>query len=406
MAVYKVIQDIESEDKIVGFLTLKTFVYALIAGALIYINIRMLMASVLGPLRFVFVFLLFWPMALFGVLAAPIGREQPTETWILAHVRFFLKPRVRLWNQSGLLELVTVTAPKRIERQLTKDLTQREVRSRLKALATTLDSRGWAVRNVAVDLSANPSYLDITAPESDRLAEGSNLPKGQSATDVQEADDIMDAQNNPTAQHFEALMQQEDERRKKQVSEMITTAKQEAKKETQATPKQEDEEAEPPADYSFLDKIEPKDNKGGKETTSFVSHDVITPGAKAEEKPGTEEKDPDLAAAEQEFFEKERKKSEEVHAHAAGFKPKNHAEPEAEVKEEAVKQAVEQIPEAGAKPVQEQSMTKPTQNANLEELAQSGSAFSVATVQKLANRDSVNVKQIGSNEVEIDLHGH
>jgi hypothetical protein len=35
-------------------------------------------------------------------------------------------------------------------------------------------------------------------------------------TDVQESDDIMDAQNNPTAQHFEALMQQEDEKRKKE----------------------------------------------------------------------------------------------------------------------------------------------------------------------------------------------
>jgi hypothetical protein len=161
MAVYKVIQDIESEDKIVGFLTLKTFIYALIAGALAYINIRFLMAGILGPLRFVFVFILFWPMILFGVLAAPLGGEQSTEFWILAHIRFYLKPHLRIWDQSGLLELVTITAPKKFERQLTKNLTQREVKSRLKALATTLDSRGWAVRNVAVDLNANPSYLDI-----------------------------------------------------------------------------------------------------------------------------------------------------------------------------------------------------------------------------------------------------
>jgi hypothetical protein len=130
MAVYKVIQDIESEDKIVGFLTLKTFVYALICGALLYINIRFVLANVLGPLRFAFVFLLIWPMLMFGILAAPLGREQPTETWILAHVRFFLKPRLRIWNQSGLLELVTITAPKKIERQLTKNLSQTEVRSR------------------------------------------------------------------------------------------------------------------------------------------------------------------------------------------------------------------------------------------------------------------------------------
>jgi hypothetical protein len=164
MAVYKVIQDVESEDKIVGFLTLKTFIYALITGALLYINIRLLMASVLGPLRYVFILILSLPMFMFGILAAPLGGEQSTEVWILARVRFYLKPRLRIWNQSGVLELVTVTVPKRLERQLTKNFTQREVRSRLKALATTMDSRGWAVRNVAVNLSVNPSYLDIVEP--------------------------------------------------------------------------------------------------------------------------------------------------------------------------------------------------------------------------------------------------
>ncbi len=38
MAVYKVIQDVEAEDKLVGFLTLKTFIYAIIAGTIAYIN--------------------------------------------------------------------------------------------------------------------------------------------------------------------------------------------------------------------------------------------------------------------------------------------------------------------------------------------------------------------------------
>jgi hypothetical protein len=385
MAVYKVIQDIESEDKIVGFLTLKTFVYALICGALLYINIRFVLANVLGPLRFAFVFLLIWPMLMFGILAAPLGREQPTETWILAHVRFFLKPRLRIWNQSGLLELVTITAPKKIERQLTKNLSQTEVRSRLKALATTLDSRGWAVRNVAVDLNANPSYLDIVEPESDRLTAGSTLPHGQAATDVQESDDIMDAQNNPTAQHFEALMQQEDEKRKMQVTAMINTAQQEAHT-------QQNEEPEPPADYSILDKVANPDKK---ETTSFVSHNVITPGTQADTDSKSEPQDPELQIAEQEFIERERKKAEEVHAKSAGFKTKNQPSP----KSEAIKQPMQ------AK-IGQPAMTKPPQNANLKELSQSGNDLSVASVQKLANRGTEKIKQIGENEVEIDFHSH
>ena len=70
-------------------------------------------------------------MIFFGALAAPIGKDQPTEVWLLARIRFFLKPRQRLWNQDGMSQLVTVTAPKKEERVLTDGLSQTEVRSRL-----------------------------------------------------------------------------------------------------------------------------------------------------------------------------------------------------------------------------------------------------------------------------------
>jgi hypothetical protein len=381
MAVYKVIQDIESEDKIVGFLTLKMFVYALISGALVYINIRFLMAGILGPLRFVFVFILFWPMLLFGVLAAPLSREQSTEVWILAHVRFYLKPRLRIWNQSGVLELVTVTVPKKIERQLTKNLTQTEVRSRLKALATTLDSRGWAVRNVAVNLNANPSYLDIVEPESDRLAAGSNLPQTKTATDITESDDIMDAQNNSTAQHFETLMQQEVEKRKKAVSQIV-------KNQTQIEKKQNNEEAEPPIDYSFLDTVENKDKK---ETTSFVGHSIVAPGSEPSANGGTDAANMQMTDEEKAYIDREHKKAEEVHKKSAGFRPKSRSKAPDSDKEQ---------------PKSDQTaMTQAVQTAKLEELAQSGNAFSVATMQKLANRNTEKIRQISANEVEIDLHG-
>jgi hypothetical protein len=416
MAVYKVIQDIESEDKIVGFLTLKTFVYALIAGALIYINLRFLMAGILGPLRFVFVFILIWPMLLFGILAAPLGGEQSTEVWILAHVRFYLKPRVRIWNQSGILELVTVTAPKRIERQLTKNLTQRQVRSHLKALATTLDSRGWAVRNVAVNLTANPSYLDIVEPESDRLAAGSNLPTTKTPSDITASDDIMDAQSNPTAQHFEALMQQEDERRKKKVSNLITKPQPEPK--AQAQQVNPDEETDVAPDYSILDKITGK----AKETTSFVGHSIVAPGSETAPDQAAEAVDPELAAAEQAYIEKDRKLTAEIHAKSAGFKTKERElaiETEKQVEQPPPPQQPEQqAPQLAPQPVQKPaaaeqtvqpktaapSMTNAAQNANLKELSQSGNDLSVASVQKLANRNSENIRQISPNEVEIDFH--
>lgn len=370
MAVYKVIQDIEAEDKIVGFLTLKTFIYALIAAALAYINVRLLMASVVGPLRFVFILILLFPMFLFGLLAAPLGRDQPTEVWILSHVKFFLNPRKRIWDQSGLQELVTVTAPKKIEKDYTKGLSQNDVQSRLKALATTLDSRGWAVKNVAVNLSANPSYLDVEPEDSDRLVSAASVAQDQTA-DIHAADDIMDEQNNPTAQHFEALMQQADARRKVNVLSKVNRAREEKNKIPEL------------ADSTFLDQA----NSSGE--TKFVGHKIIAPGSHNDSEESSNET---LGQDERDYLDRLHQKAEAVHAKSVGFKPKTH-------KKEAEKQDT-------AAPLQEQpaAVTAPPQNVKLKELIDVAKDDKLSTLAKEASRDKYQIKQSGPNEVEIDLH--
>lgn len=225
MAVYKVIQDIEAEDKLIGPLTLKGFIYALITGFLIFIEIKIALSS-FGPLKWVFVFILFFPAFLFGVLASPLGREQPTEIWLLSRVQFFLKPRSRIWNQNGITELVKITAPPKIDKPLTKDLSQTEVQGRLKALAMTLDSRGWAVKNVALNTSPQPSYY-AQENSSDRLIDASSITQASPVIDVRPADDIMDEQNNPRAEHMEGLMQQADAQRKKSIIDKVDEARKE-----------------------------------------------------------------------------------------------------------------------------------------------------------------------------------
>src|SRR5665213_1261950 len=120
MAVYKVIQDIEAEDKLFGPLSLKSFIYAGIAGVLIFIEFRLLIAGMPAVVRLPIVLLLLFPTALFGVLASPLGHDQPTEIWLLSHVRFLLKPHQRVWDQRDSNNTVTITAPKVVERQLTK----------------------------------------------------------------------------------------------------------------------------------------------------------------------------------------------------------------------------------------------------------------------------------------------
>src|SRR3954462_6185586 len=177
MAIYKVIQDIEAEDKLLGPLTLKGFVYAGIAALCAYIEVRLIMAGMTAPLKLVFVALFAMPMALFGVLASPLGREQPTEVWLLSRIRYFLKPRERIWDQEGMSQYVTVTAPKKQEVILTKNLSQNEVQSRLKTLATTLDTRGWAIKNIDVNLSVPEETAQNSTAESDRLVGTGGVPQ-------------------------------------------------------------------------------------------------------------------------------------------------------------------------------------------------------------------------------------
>lgn len=200
MAVYKVIQDIEAEDKLFGPLGLRQLIYAAIVLLLGFLGFQ-LAVNVWWPLALP----LLAPMGLFGLLATPFSKDQSSEVWLLAKVRFSLKPRRRIWDQDGMSELVTVTAPKKEERQLTDGLSQKEVKSRLSALASTLDSRGWAIKNINMNTYMQPSFA--LQGQSDRLVSSDMLPQQVPNYDITANDDILDMQNNPTAQHLSQMVQ-------------------------------------------------------------------------------------------------------------------------------------------------------------------------------------------------------
>ena len=153
MATYKVLQDIEAEDKLLGPLTLKQFIFAIITVVLIFVAFMLAKANIFLAIPWLI------PIAFFGFMASPIGRDQPNDVWLAARIRFLIKPRKRIWDQSGMTELVTITAPKKITRQLVDDMNASEVRSRLGALANTMDSRGWALKNVAINRSTGGGYI-------------------------------------------------------------------------------------------------------------------------------------------------------------------------------------------------------------------------------------------------------
>ncbi len=199
MSTYKVLQDVEAEDKLVGPLSLRQFIFAGIAAICGYL---IFLAFSKGVWPFAIIF--FPPMLFCAFFAIPWGKDQSTEVWALAKLRFILKPRRRIWDQSGTKELVTITVPKKIERRLTNGLNQYEVDSRLRALANTIDSRGWAIKNVNVNMYTQPASANLET--SDRLVEASSLPQDVASVDIRPSDDILDENANPVAHHFEDMI--------------------------------------------------------------------------------------------------------------------------------------------------------------------------------------------------------
>lgn len=242
MATYKVLQDIEAEDKLVGPLTLRQFIYAAVTAICLYISFLLVTKG--AP----YLLVIFLPPAIVsGFFAFPWGREQPTEIWALAKLRFMIKPRKRIWNQSGIKEMVTVTAPKRVETIYTNGLSQTEVTSRLHALADTIDSRGWAIKNVQSGLPITPAIIGQNAADSDRLIGVNILPEVQPLADIPAADDMLDEHNSLIAKQFDQMIKQSNaehhERIMKEISQAQTALPQ------PATPQQS---AASPNDYWFL----------------------------------------------------------------------------------------------------------------------------------------------------------
>lgn len=209
MATYKVIQDIEAEDKFLGPLTLKQFIFGAITVVCIYVSFLLITKGVW------FMAVPFLPVIIvMGFLAFPWGRDQPTETWLLAKIRFMFKPRIRIWNQTGLQELVKITAPPPKMEYTGDELSETEVKSRLKALSETIDSRGWVVKNVSAQQYSHPSYgsLSNSASGSDRLVEMSTLPQTQSVLTDNGIEDMFD---NSKASQIKAQIDQSNRSHKK-----------------------------------------------------------------------------------------------------------------------------------------------------------------------------------------------
>jgi hypothetical protein len=252
MATYKVIQDIEADDKLLGPLTLRQFSYA---GITVFCLWLCFFVASHGA---AFLILAILPFALVSsFFAVPWSREQPTEIWALARVRFLLKPRRRIWDQSGMRELVTITAPKRIEHIYSDGLSQLEVKSRLRALAETIDTRGWAIKNADLNPYAAPAFPG-TDNTDDRLIDPSTIPQDVPVAGTDAYEDVLDPATSQTAQQFDNMLHAQSEAQRER---LMHTMAQPAGQHQDAT--------QPPADYWFLNQT----------TANNLGTKVVLPGS-------------------------------------------------------------------------------------------------------------------------------
>lgn len=195
MANYKVAQDVEAEDKLLGPFGFRQFIYLIIVG----------MSGVVGYGLFqLFPPLVILPLPLivfFGALALPLRKDQPMETYLAAIVSYYIKPRKRLWKPDGVESIVEITAPKVVEESLVKAVSGNEADRRLGYLADLADTRGWAIRHVA-------------APPA-----GSSL-QGDVYNDAQATEDVFD-DGGGVAQKFESLIGIADQQRKEHLREQL-----------------------------------------------------------------------------------------------------------------------------------------------------------------------------------------
>lgn len=236
MAVYKVPQDVEADDKFLGPLSFKQFIF--MGGALIFAYVTFLLATKGIWILVIFTLL---PTIIFGFLAFPWSGEQPTELWLAARIHFFLKPRRRIWDQSGIKNLVTVTVPKKTSAHaLTDGLDQGQVQSRMSALASVIDSRGWATKNYNPATSASPFAQPLQADDSDRLVEGNVKTTNEFDSIVATTTDVMDEENGVIAKQFESMIQQSAQQHKQERTQLVDSVRSTASNKHEKPKTQED----------------------------------------------------------------------------------------------------------------------------------------------------------------------
>lgn len=365
MAVHKVPQDVEADDKFLGPLSFKQFLF--FGGFAICAYLSFLTLTKIWPIAIIFIL----PTIFFGILAFPWSKEQPTELFLASRIRFLIKPRKRIWDQSGVKDLVNITVPVREAHLYSDGLSQGEVRNRMTALATMVDSRGWAVKNVTKDSA------------SDRLVSPASVESDQMATIVESTEDVYDESSGTIARQFDSMIQQSEQQHKSETLKLVEDARSRSKQQSQTSDKGGDKTKNQDQDFWFMhQQNQPSDPS----LATFQSNAVVAPGTTASTQAQSDDNSSDSTTdlSEEELL----RTVHEKHARdelQTGTRHERVIDPNGPPKVEEKKQTT--------------STMTPPPNPDILNLARSND-LNVETLARQANKK----KNFGDDEVVISLH--
>lgn len=214
MARHTVPQDVETADKLIGFLSLKQFLFVLAGFGMLFLAYTFARVNILLGIPFLpFIGIAF-------VLGLYQRHDQPAEVFLASWLKFKFAPKVRIWGQEGYEQHVIVTVPKKEVIDYTKGLSSKDVYNNFTGLGSKLDTRGWSTKGVA-GADAN----DLGTGESERLMSLREVEALQDKFQPQQATstDIFDANNSTTASRVEVDVDKAAQNSDNQATQILAT---------------------------------------------------------------------------------------------------------------------------------------------------------------------------------------
>lgn len=231
MGQYKVPQDVEAEDKLIGPLSLRQFIYVVIgvvwAGLMFFILRPNNSPS--PAVNYTIMAILIIPITGFFLLLG-FGRrqEQSFEKYFVALVRFYFVPRVRIWDKD-----LSTTELIKEEVKVPEVITEKNVpKSSLEQLALVMDTHGF-MKDPTIQLQDESNQAAVYSQRVINPQQIAGNVANQTRTlQVTQQDDVLDASSQRSEQ-VNTLLQNEEATIHQQALERIKQNMANPKPETQ-----------------------------------------------------------------------------------------------------------------------------------------------------------------------------